>query len=684
MLNSSEANFATDLPGALALHPSVLPDIDAYAKIIGLIEDCLARESEGSLLISRQNMEAMIGPLNDAYAELMWEGVSIDNDDLAGLDVALVDALQAEASDEERAWERETLSALGLPDVIVGPMTDGQVEIVTKALKAKSAEQALALIAPLGLGHDRDAVLNAVKQQVEHDSLVEAKRQAMLEAIYADKDLESIFVEQTQVGWSSRDSAIKMLQTKIQALDKMGVTESDMGGMMDAMQAATHVEIMGKAWQQDNPLSKRAPGVEALLKVLQTVNSLQVLKASGIDKKDVNPQRLATMSRPATVQMMIAFPDGAHKLESRYPKAKWSWSDPSLPRDFRPLKSWNSSGNLLAQIEEEISGGAALSFGASQPKTDQEDSFCASMTVEFTADFGPLLVAAQEYTKDTSNNDARSALITISRNLKSKAKNKCMQRIMHRNQQASFDGYKNAMDSALDDTQMQVLDQDLAQLKSRMAACNIDMSADTPYPAKFEAARLGASDTASKKTKEGLRARSNWDLGQKKILALVQDTKHQLCLADLLEVNGMIGDGIDEHPGVIREVGEFSGTASPQTAYIHPAKVHSEMNELMAWVNEQLAQEKFNPIAVAAKAHMRFVSIHPFGDGNGRTSRLLVDFILQRTGLPASCMSKSNCNTAVFGSREHFGKGNYKDPMANAVKNIKSGINRALENLEKG
>ena len=38
------------------------------------------------------------------------------------------------------------------------------------------------------------------------------------------------------------------------------------------------------------------------------------------------------------------------------------------------------------------------------------------------------------------------------------------------------------------------------------------------------------------------------------------------------------------------------------------------------------------PAELAAVAHLKFVTIHPFGDGNGRVSRLIMNFILNRKG----------------------------------------------------
>jgi Fic family protein len=46
-----------------------------------------------------------------------------------------------------------------------------------------------------------------------------------------------------------------------------------------------------------------------------------------------------------------------------------------------------------------------------------------------------------------------------------------------------------------------------------------------------------------------------------------------------------------------------------------------------------------HPLEFAAKAYLRFVSIHPFRDGNGRTGRLLINLLLLRAGYPIVIVS---------------------------------------------
>lgn len=58
--------------------------------------------------------------------------------------------------------------------------------------------------------------------------------------------------------------------------------------------------------------------------------------------------------------------------------------------------------------------------------------------------------------------------------------------------------------------------------------------------------------------------------------------------------------------------------------------VEALMKALVKFVNEA----KMNPVELAGKAHYRFEKIHPFGDGNGRIGRLLMNHILWYNSYP--------------------------------------------------
>lgn len=55
--------------------------------------------------------------------------------------------------------------------------------------------------------------------------------------------------------------------------------------------------------------------------------------------------------------------------------------------------------------------------------------------------------------------------------------------------------------------------------------------------------------------------------------------------------------------------------------------VPTEMKTFLDWVNSKTA---IDPVLKAAIAHLWFVSIHPFEDGNGRITRTITDMLLAR------------------------------------------------------
>lgn len=52
--------------------------------------------------------------------------------------------------------------------------------------------------------------------------------------------------------------------------------------------------------------------------------------------------------------------------------------------------------------------------------------------------------------------------------------------------------------------------------------------------------------------------------------------------------------------------------------------------------------QKLHPIERACRVHVDFVGIHPFTDGNGRTSRLLMNLELMKSGFPPVVLKVEN------------------------------------------
>ena len=85
-------------------------------------------------------------------------------------------------------------------------------------------------------------------------------------------------------------------------------------------------------------------------------------------------------------------------------------------------------------------------------------------------------------------------------------------------------------------------------------------------------------------------------------------------------------------PGEYRRVQNYVvNSATGATVYTPPppAAVPPLMEELVAWLN---APSDIHPVLVSGLAQFQLVHIHPFVDGNGRTSRLLSTLALYRAG----------------------------------------------------
>lgn len=68
--------------------------------------------------------------------------------------------------------------------------------------------------------------------------------------------------------------------------------------------------------------------------------------------------------------------------------------------------------------------------------------------------------------------------------------------------------------------------------------------------------------------------------------------------------------------------------------YAAPEETAAMMTALVEWCNKAMAEGELTPIEIATLFHYRFIRIHPFEDGNGRITRLIVNFILYRYGFP--------------------------------------------------
>lgn len=140
---------------------------------------------------------------------------------------------------------------------------------------------------------------------------------------------------------------------------------------------------------------------------------------------------------------------------------------------------------------------------------------------------------------------------------------------------------------------------------------------------------------------------------------------------DILHIHDIILKGIDDaDAGHYRSVPvRISGSA---VVLPNPRKVPDLMQDFAVWLSHS---QGLHPAELAAEAHYRLVTIHPFADGNGRTARLLMNMILLMSGYPAAIIRKRD-RLAYIGSLEKAQLGGPKDEY---FKIIAKAVDRSLD-----
>ena len=126
---------------------------------------------------------------------------------------------------------------------------------------------------------------------------------------------------------------------------------------------------------------------------------------------------------------------------------------------------------------------------------------------------------------------------------------------------------------------------------------------------------------------------------------------HRKVFYDMLDYNGALCISImlEWHKELFKETKpEIAGKIRDYQVYIvgthfippNPLKVQTDISKFFRWYNKE--RNRLNPVELAALTHLKFESIHPFGDGNGRIGRLIMNFILHKNGYPMLNIAYTN------------------------------------------
>ena len=117
----------------------------------------------------------------------------------------------------------------------------------------------------------------------------------------------------------------------------------------------------------------------------------------------------------------------------------------------------------------------------------------------------------------------------------------------------------------------------------------------------------------------------NWVENMKQAIEYVNNYKGDLTEKFIKEIHKRVDKNNESRPaGEYKRFPNYIANHLPT----HPVFVEKRMKEIIRWYNR--SKTKFNFFELAAIMHEKLVTIHPFADGNGRTARLVHNFILQK------------------------------------------------------
>ena len=119
------------------------------------------------------------------------------------------------------------------------------------------------------------------------------------------------------------------------------------------------------------------------------------------------------------------------------------------------------------------------------------------------------------------------------------------------------------------------------------------------------------------------------------VLELAKNKESALTERDILDIHYLVLQDNKQSRGIYRSVPVRVGSyIAPQPYLIRP------LMENLLRDNEEWSKD--NILEAVSKFHLEFETIHPFIDGNGRTSRLLMNLELLKAGYPPCVITVEN------------------------------------------
>ena len=155
------------------------------------------------------------------------------------------------------------------------------------------------------------------------------------------------------------------------------------------------------------------------------------------------------------------------------------------------------------------------------------------------------------------------------------------------------------------------------------------------------------------------------------IKELVSKKRKDLTKREVLDIHALILKKIDDdNAGRYRNIEvRISGS---NIILPDPIKVPELMEVFFNWLHSKNME---HPAKIAADAHFKLVSVHPFSDGNGRTARLLLNLLLMQKGYPPALVRKEDRDLYI----DSIEKAQLSEDFDDYYKVIYRAIDRSLD-----
>lgn len=139
----------------------------------------------------------------------------------------------------------------------------------------------------------------------------------------------------------------------------------------------------------------------------------------------------------------------------------------------------------------------------------------------------------------------------------------------------------------------------------------------------------------------------------------------------------IIGDIDREIAGKFRTYPVRIGGSTTSTS--NALHIEEDLDNLLKWYGEE---KKLDIIDKVAIFHSKFEKIHPFGDGNGRTGRLLMNLELMKAGYPITIIKNEDRLKYYSALELAQTQEDYREIIKFIRENVKESIIRNLEAFE--